>query len=64
MFGSDSPGFPIPVLEAQVVSTKFTWRREGCEGTLEKLINICRVGVRRMGPDFFQRFSFPSTLPW
>jgi len=27
---------------------------EGWEGTLEMLINICRVGVRRMGPDSFQ----------
>jgi len=30
------------------------WRREGCEGTLEMLINISRVGVRRTGPDSFQ----------
>jgi len=30
------------------------WRREGCEGTLEMPLNICRVGVRRTGPDSFQ----------
>ena len=30
------------------------WRREGCEGTLEMPTNICRVGVRRMGPDSVQ----------
>jgi len=30
------------------------WRRESCEGTLEMPANICRVGVRRMGPSSFQ----------
>ena len=30
------------------------WRREGWEGTLEMLLNICRVGVRRTGPDSFR----------
>ena len=30
------------------------WRREGCEGTFEMPLNICRVGVRRTGPDSFQ----------
>ena len=27
------------------------WRRVGWEGTLEMPLNICRVGVRRTGPD-------------
>ena len=30
------------------------WRRESWEGTLEMSVNICRVGVRRMGPDAFR----------
>ena len=30
------------------------WRSEGWEGTLEMLINLFRVGVKRMGPDSFQ----------
>ena len=30
------------------------WSREGWERTLEMPINICRVGVKRTGPDSFQ----------
>ena len=32
----------------------FSLEKRSCEGTFEMPLNICRVGVRRTGPDSFQ----------
>ena len=37
-----------------ILSATEAWKIEGWEGTLEMPLNICRVGVRRTGPDSFQ----------
>ena len=49
------PGVSAPIALLHAVHCDLSaWRREGCEGTSEMPLNICRVGVRRTGPDSFQ----------